>query len=199
MASPGLGLRSLGLLFGRGGAASIKSTARALFHRPPIGIAEGHESLIDVLGKAALFETLDRRELARVARIVHERDYANGEYICEEGRPGAAVFIVRRGVVEVIRRGGRSEEASIAVLEPPASFDESAAIGVGTIRWFSVRARGPVSLLALGQSDLDALTADLPGLANKILVRLAGIMAVRLQTLIELEMRAESDHDDEAP
>ena len=164
--------------------------ARALLKQPETAGTEGH-SLADFLAQVSLFETLDQRELARLARIVHERDYADGEYVCEEGRPGAAVYIVRRGVVEVVRRGGRAEETSVGLFEPPTSFDESAAIGAGMIRWFSVRARGPVSLLALGKSDLDALSGDFPSLANKILVRLAGIMAIRLQMLIDVAMREE--------
>jgi CRP/FNR family transcriptional regulator, cyclic AMP receptor protein len=161
-------------------------------------VATERGGLVDFLAQVAVFETLDRRELARLARIVHERDYADGTYICEEGRPGAAVFIVRRGIVEVVRRGGRAEETSVALLEPPASFDESAAIGAGMLRPFSVGARGPVSLLALGTSDLDALSADVPTVANKILVRLAGIIAIRLQTLVELEIGPEADDGAEA-
>ena len=182
---------------GLGSAAGLARAARALFQGPHTAVTESR-GLVDFLARVVVFETLDRRELARLARIVHERDYADGEYICEEGRPGAAVFIVRRGVVEVMRHGGRAEETSVALLEPPASFDESAAIAEGMSRWFSVRARGPVSLLALGKSDLDALSADAPEVANKILVSLAGIMAIRLQTLIELDIRAESDDSSEA-
>lgn len=72
-----------------------------------------------------------------------------------------------------------------------------AAIGTGVIRWFSVRASGPVSLLALGKSDLDALTVNFPVLANKVLIRLAGIMAMRLQMLIDAETVKTSDEPDE--
>ena len=60
------------------------------------------------------------------------------------------------------------------------------------VRWFSVRARGPVSLLALGKADLDALIVNFPGAANKVLIRLAGIMAARLQMAIEAETLGES-------
>ena len=59
------------------------------------------------------------------------------------------------------------------------------------VRWFSVRARGPVSLLALGKSDLDALIVNFPVAANKVLIRLAGIMAARLQMAIEAETLSE--------
>lgn len=167
--------------------------ARALFKAPKSAMTNQHESLVEFLGQVSLFEDLGRRDLARVARIVHERQYSDGEYICEEGRPGAALFVVRRGVVEVVTRGPGGQDVPLALLEPPASFEESAALGTGVVRWFSVRARGPVSLLALGKSDLDALILNFPVLANKVLTKLAGIMAARLQMLIEAEILRESE------
>jgi CRP/FNR family cyclic AMP-dependent transcriptional regulator len=167
--------------------------ARALFRTPESAMATQHEGLLEFLGHVTLFEGLGRRDLARVARIVHERQYSDGEYICEQGRPGAALFIVRRGLVEVVKRGAGGQDVPLALLEPPASFEESAALGTGIIRWFSVRARGPVSLLALGKSDLDALILNFPPLANKVLIKLAGIMAARLHMLIDAETQRESE------
>jgi CRP-like cAMP-binding protein len=180
------------------GAADIAALrARALFQPPDTGVRERRRSLVEFLGQVSLFEDLDRRDLGHLARIVHERDYGDGEYICEEGRPGAALFVVRRGVVEVVRRSAGAQEVPLALLEPPASFEEWAAIGTGVVRWFSVRARGPVSLLALGKSDLDALVVNFPGAANKVLIRLAGIMAARLQMAIEAETLRESEEPPE--
>ena len=178
----------------RSSADTASIGARALFQAPDNAMTP-RRSLVEFLAQVSLFEDLGRRDLARVARIVHERDYSDGEYICEAGKPGAALFVVRRGLVEVVRRDAGGEEAPLALLEPPASFEESAALGTGVIRWFSVRARGPVSLLALGKSDLDALMLNFPVLANKILLRLAGIMAARLQMLIDAEgLRGSEEH-----
>jgi CRP/FNR family transcriptional regulator, cyclic AMP receptor protein len=193
------GLRQL-LLTRRPNSSSADTAAmrvRALFLAPESAITTGRRSLVEFLAQVSLFQDLSRRELVRLARIVHERDYGHGEYICEEGRPGAALFVVRQGVVEVVRRGAASQEVPLALLEPPASFEEAEAIGTGVIRWFSVRARGPVSLLALGKSDLDALIVNFPALANKVLVRLAGIMAIRLQMLIDSEIFSESEEHEE--
>lgn len=178
----------------RGLADIAAIRARALFQAPDNTMTP-RRSLVEFLAQVSLFEDLGRRDLARVARIVHERDYSDAEYICEAGKPGAALFVVRRGLVEVVRRDAGGEEVPLALLEPPASFEESAALGTGVIRWFSVRARGPVSLLALGKSDLDALMLNFPVLANKILLRLAGIMAARLQMLIDAEgLRSSEEH-----
>jgi CRP-like cAMP-binding protein len=183
-----------------GPADNVAARARALFQAPDSAMTHRHRSLVDFLRQVSLFEGLAHRELVRVARIVHEREYADGEYVCEEGRPAAALFVVRRGVVEVVRQGADGQEVPVALLEPPASFEEAAAIGVAVIRWFSVRARGPVSLLALGKSDLDALTLNFPVLANKVLIRLAAIMAIRLQMLIDAEgLRESPKHQERTP
>jgi CRP-like cAMP-binding protein len=172
--------------------ATALDVARALFHAPPRASATQGENLVDFLRQVSLFEDLTHRELARVARIVHEREYADAEYICEEGRPGAAPFVVRRGVVEVVKRGADNQDVPLALLESPASFEESAALETALTRWFSVRARGPASLLALGKSDLDELVFNFPPLANKVLTKLASIMAARLQVLIDSEIQRES-------
>ena len=198
---PGLKELLLPLRPNTGPADDAALRARALFRLPEGAMTQRHRSLVDFLRQVSLFEGLGRRELVRVARILHEREYADGEYVCEEGRPAAALFVVRRGVVEVLRRGADdAQEVPLAVLEPPASFEEAAAIGVGVIRWFSVRARGPVSLLALGKSDLDALILNFPVVANKVLIHLAEIMAIRLQMLIDAEGLEESTrHQERTP
>lgn len=173
-------------------------SARALFGPPPETAGERGRSLVDFLKQVTLFQDLGRSDLRRLARIVHERDYRDGEYICEEGKPGAALFVLRRGLVEIVRRGSKGKEVPLATLEPPASFDESAAMGTESIRWCSARARGPVSLLALGKADLDALSVNFPLAANKVLMRLAGIMAIRFQMLLDAQYLKESEEQQEA-
>jgi len=174
-------------------------SARALFGPPPETAAAGsRRSLVDFLKQVTLFEDLGRWELRRLARIVHERDYGDGEYICQEGKPAAVLFVLRRGLVEIVRRGSHGKEIPVATLEPPASFEESAALGTESIRWFSARARGPVSVLALGKADLDALSVNFPLLASRVLMRLAGIMATRLQLLLDAQFLEEPEEPQEA-
>jgi CRP-like cAMP-binding protein len=165
--------------------------ARALFGLRKT--ADRPLTLVDFLRQVMLFAGLDTRELRRLARIVHEREYRDGEHICEQGKPGAALFVLRSGVVDVVKRGRDGQDVSLAVLEPPSSFEEWAAVGTGAARWFSIRARGPVSLLALGKSDLDAMMLNFPVLANKVLINLAGLMAMRMQLLLEAQDLLESE------
>jgi hypothetical protein len=160
---------------------------------PMPGVTAGKRGadVVDFLGQVTLFEDFSRAELTLLARSAHERSYGDGESIYQEGTPGAALFLVREGVVEILRRKRNGEEVSVLLLEPPASFAEQAALGADVVRWTSARAHGPVSLVAIGASDLDALGRTFPLLANKILQKLAQIMAIRLQLLLETEFFGE--------
>jgi CRP-like cAMP-binding protein len=162
--------------------------ARALFGpsaQDPAG--EKGRDLVDFLKQVHLFKDFQQGDLKRLARIVHERAYRDGEYIYEQGNPGVALYIVRSGVVEIARRKRNGEEVPLAILEPPDSLEELAAVGAKVVRLTSARARGPVSLVAIGRSDMDALSRNFPLLANKILVRLAQVMAMRMQIILEAE------------
>ena len=112
--------------------------ARALYGPPPKTAAgERGRSLVDFFKQVFLFEDLTQADLRQLARIVHERTYRDGEYIFEEGKPGTALYIVRSGVVEIMRRKRNGEEVSLVLVEPPASFEELAAAGADVVHWTS--------------------------------------------------------------
>ena len=163
------------------------AAARAAFGPLPPLRSRRHGDLVAFLREVELFAGFSQWELSRLARNAHERTYGDGEYIYEEGRPGAALFLVRSGIVEITRRDPKGEEVAILALERPASFSEQAAIGTDFARWTSAVARGPVSLVALGKPDLDSLGRRFPLLANKILSRIAQILMTRLELLTEAQ------------
>lgn len=152
---------------------------------PRTSARESAQDLVGFLRKVQLFEDLGVGDLKRLARIVHERSYRDGEYIFEQGKPGAAMFVIRTGAVEILTRGHNGEDVHLAMLEPPASLGESELLGADAMRWSSARAHGAVSTVALGRSDLEALSHNFPLLANKVLAKLAQIAALRLQLLVE--------------
>jgi CRP-like cAMP-binding protein len=174
--------------------------ARTLYGPPPTTAAgERGRSLVDFFKQVSLFEDLTQGDLRRLARILHERTYRDGEYIYEEGNPGTAMYFVRGGIVEIVRRKRNGEEVPLVTLEPPATLEELAVVGADVVHWTSARARGPVSLVAIGRPDLDALGRNFPLLANKILKKLAHIMAMRLQMVLEAEYFNEERSLNSAP
>jgi hypothetical protein len=108
-------------------------------------VGERGRDLVDFLKEVSLFTDLARGDLRRLARIVHERVYRDGEFIFEQGTPGAALYVLRGGMVEILRKKRDGEEIPLAMLEPPASFEELAAVGAEVVHWASARAHGPFS------------------------------------------------------
>ena len=150
-------------------------------------VGEMGRNLMDFLKQVPLFKDLAQGDLKRLARIVHERVYRDGEIIFEQGTPGAALYVLRGGMVEIMRKKRDGEEIPLAMLEPPASFEEHAAVGAEVVHWASARAHGPVSVVAIGSSDLDALSHNFPSLANKILMKLSRVIAVQFRLFLEAE------------
>jgi CRP-like cAMP-binding protein len=167
----------------------LNTPARALYGPLPESAAgEGSRDLVYFFKQVPLFEDLSQGDLRQLARILHERTYRDGEYIFEEGNAGMAMYIVRGGVVEILKRKRNGEQVPLVTLEPPASLvEELAAVGEDVVHWTSARAHGPVSLVAIGRPDLDALGRNFPLLANKILKKLAYIIGMRLQMVLEAE------------
>jgi len=166
---------------------------RSLFGLLPRTSAKdtGHD-LADFLKSVHLFEGLGAGDLRRLARLVHERSYRDGEYMFEQGKPCSAMFVIRAGAVELVRRS-QNREVHLATLEPPASLAESELLAADAVHWFSARAHGPLSTVAFGRSDVEALSHNFPLLANKLLAKLAQITALRLQMLVE---ELTSEHKD---
>ncbi|MEW6719760.1 MAG: cyclic nucleotide-binding domain-containing protein [Thermodesulfobacteriota bacterium] len=162
--------------------------ARVMFD-PAARTASGQkgQDLVDFLKQASLTADLGPGDRRRLARIVHEREYRDGEIIFDQGTPAATLYILRCGMVQIMRKKRDGEEIPLAMLEPPASFEELAAVGGEVVHWASARAHGSVSAVAIGRSDLDALSRNFPSLANKILMKLSRVVAAQMQMLLEAE------------
>lgn len=140
------------------------------------------QSVASVLKKVPIFRDLQRREIKALERILHRRTYKDGEVIFNEGEPGAGMYIIENGKVFI--KVGR-EEKVLAVLSNGDFFGEMALL-LESPRTATAVARGPLSMLGFFQPDLFHLLETQPRTGNKILQRLAGMIAERLrQTNIE--------------
>ncbi len=154
---------------------------RYIFHRDR-GAAETVQSF---LSRQPLFDTLTHKELRKVAAIVHERTYAPGELIYEQGTPGAAMYLIRKGSVELFRQdeAGR-ESARLALLREGTFFGEGA-LFEENLRFTSARSLEQTDTLSFFRADLDQLIARLPTTGNKLLRKLAWVASRRLQVVME--------------
>ena len=55
----------------------------------------------DLLRRVPIFTDLDPRELETIARTVHERTFAPGDTVAQEGQGGVGFFVIRDGEAKV--------------------------------------------------------------------------------------------------
>lgn len=149
----------------------------AIFHRDNRDEAR---EMLNFLRASPLFSTLSKRELRSIAAIVHKRTYQGDEYVFRRGQPGAAMFILRSGEVEIIAHDGQGQETTIATLGPDAFFGELALLD-DSPRSASVRARTTSEIYAFFRTDLDRLLAAVPQIGYQVHRALAQIIGNRLK------------------
>lgn len=110
-----------------------------------------------------LFRKLDEPMLASVAEGFAAVELPAGALILTEGEPGAEMFVIRTGEVEVFHEREGGDRRVIATYKPRDHFGEMALL-TGRARTASVRARTPVTLLRLTEADLEQVFEQHPGM-----------------------------------
>ena len=134
-------------------------------------------SIYTVLAKIPIFQDLNKKELKAIERILHRRTYNAEEIIFNEGDPGAGMYIIENGHVNITLG---KEGKLLAVLSDGEFFGEIALLS-DTPRTASAISSTDTHMLGFFQSDLFNLLETNPRLGNKILHRLAQMIADRLR------------------
>jgi hypothetical protein len=124
------------------------------------------------LKSAPLFAHLDSEELAALADIALEMEFAPGEVIFEEGQPAHHLYVLARGKVEVFRRIS-SRDYPIATLGEKECFGEMAILDEAP-RSASVRALEPTQVLKVDRESFRELVAERPQISFAIFKILTG-------------------------
>ncbi len=146
-----------------------------------------HYNIYKVLKNVPLFQDLDRGELKSVERILHHREYDADEIIIKEGDIGLGMYIIESGMVYIT---AGKENKLLAVLSKGDFFGEIALL-LEMPRTANAIAHKPTKLLGFFEPELMDLLEKHPKTGNKILFRLASMIAERLRqgTLENRELR----------
>ena len=128
------------------------------------------------LRKVSLFADLSAADLERVAQLVEERGYADGEVIAGEGEVGEELHIVIEGVIRVVQ-GEEGSERELARRSAGDVVGEMSLIAQAP-RIASLIADGPVRTIRLGRHEFASMLRERPGVA-------LGVMRVLVQRLAE--------------
>src|SRR5574341_178348 len=120
---------------------------------------------------AALFSDFPREHLRHVTRGLARRRFAPGDVLVTEGDPGNSVFLIARGSVRILVRGGHGQPFDVRRLDEGDSFGEVAVLS-GWPRTATVVAASSGETLEIGRDALDRLLVLRPG-ARRLLEELA--------------------------
>lgn len=134
-------------------------------------------SVFAILKKVPIFQDLNGREIRALERILHRRTYKDAEVIFNENEPGAGMYIIESGKVFI--KVGKTQKV-LAVLSNGDFFGEMALL-LESPRTASAVAEGPLKMSGFFQPDLFHLLETKPRTGNKILHRLAQMIAERLK------------------
>lgn len=139
---------------------------------------------IEFLRTLPFFKELSFWQLRRLSDTLFERHYEAGEYVFEQDQPGAALFIVTEGSIEIeIHEGGRKN--ILAKLEAGHFFGELALLD-DSPRSASARALKKTKTLALYRTDLNQMIQSDPHASSLIFKALATLVGDRLKKTNDL-------------
>lgn len=139
---------------------------------------------LEFLRSLPFFQELSLWQLRRISDVVFERSYEIGEAVFTQGQPGAALFIIVEGAVEIeLLEEGKHHV--LARLEKGHFFGELGLLD-DSPRSASAKAIKPVKALALYRTDLNKLVQSDPHAASLIFRSLATLVSDRLKKTNEL-------------
>ncbi len=160
------------------------SDAEAALWAPPVTEKDRQPRALDALRAVPLFADLKDSELKKVLRVLHERTYQAGEVVFREGEPGAGMYIIKRGAVNILIRAPEGGDRVIASLGDRQFFGEMALLE-DEARSATCVATERTELLGFFEPDLEGLIERDARLGSRILWRLARLMGTRLRTMNE--------------
>jgi CRP-like cAMP-binding protein len=154
--------------------------AEAALWVPPKLEGDAEPDMLDALKQVPLFDQLSTRDLKKILRILHERTYQPGEVVFREGDPGAGMFIVRKGKVNIVIKRPDGSEQILSPIAERQFFGEMALLESAP-RSASAVASEKCELLGFFQPDLESLIERDSKLGSKVVWNLARLMASRLR------------------
>lgn len=134
---------------------------------------------VDALSRSPVFDLLSQAELSSLAELCRTVRWSAGEVVFRAGDPGASMFVLTAGEVEVLGGQGGADKV-IAVLAAPAGFGEMALVD-REARSATVRARTACEALELTAEAFTAFRKRSRDGFTFVVINVARILSSRLR------------------
>ncbi|XP_069015963.1 cGMP-dependent protein kinase 1-like isoform X3 [Embiotoca jacksoni] len=126
-----------------------------------------HAEYMDFLKSVPTFQGLPEETLSKLADVMEETHYEDGEYIIRQGARGDTFFILSKGTVNVTQRDSANQEpVHLRELTRGNWFGEKALQGED-VRTANVIAAGAVTCLVIDRDSFKHLIGGLDDVSNK--------------------------------
>jgi CRP/FNR family cyclic AMP-dependent transcriptional regulator len=139
---------------------------------------------VEYLAETDIFRDLTPAEMAELERVTAMTTCRRGRVFYTPGRTGEALFILKRGRVNIYRIAPDGRKLITATIEPGTIFGEMSLIGQGMRGSFAEAAEN-CTLCLMSRADLEHLLDTHP----RVALRLVEVLAARLA---EAEARLET-------
>jgi CRP-like cAMP-binding protein len=124
-----------------------------------------------LLRRVPLLAVLPLTDLQRVAGIASERNFTDGEVICEEGEPGDELYVIVSGAVLVLVKQHDGTQKEIARRKAGDVVGEMSII-TGDNRNATLVASGDIHVLSLDRLNFESLMRERPEVSLAIMRQL---------------------------
>ena len=138
------------------------------------------DSLTDILRTIPLFADLTQRELKVLEEAVHRRTYQAGETVFVETEPGAGMYVIQAGHINIVLQYKSESPRLLAELGPGDFFGEMALLGDAT-RSATALALDRSELIGFFHPDLMEIIKLHPQIGARIVLGLSKTLAERLR------------------
>lgn len=115
-----------------------------------------------------LGKELSDSEVGVLSKLMHERELADGEFLFEDGMSDDSLHVILAGKVEVVKRTGDDNYASLAVLRDGELAGELSFID-GAPHTVGLRALCETRVLSLARESFEGIIDSNPQLVYKVM------------------------------
>ena len=176
----------------------VATQAIRLTQLPAPPAAESPEAAVGrrlrCLERIGFLESLGPDHLRELAAASPDRVYAAGEQIVRQGDPGASMFVIMSGRVDVTAREGELGPVTLAALAAGDYFGEMSLL-TGAPRLATVTAVDETRAIELGKEAVKRILAARPGLIEELGRALRARLAERSRAFADLERMVPEPQD----
>ena len=124
--------------------------------------------IANLVARSSLGSELSDKDVETLGALMEERSLEDGEFLFEDGMSDDSLHVILAGKVEVVKRTGDDNYASLAVLRDGELAGELSFID-GAVHTVGLRALCDTRVLSLPRKSFEGIVDDNPQLVYKVM------------------------------